>query len=49
MAKNITEFGKSFKEKFNYTGKLTKECLKDELWNEYCRERRAYIKTNSTN
>jgi len=37
MAKNITEFGKSFKEKFNYTGKLTKECLKDELWNEYCK------------
>lgn len=35
MAK--TEFGKSFREKFNYTGKLTKECMGEELWNEYCK------------
>ena len=37
MPKNITEFGKSFREKFNYTGKLCKEEMDKELWNEYCK------------
>lgn len=37
MPKNVTEFGKSFREKFNYTGKITKECMGKELWNEYCK------------
>jgi hypothetical protein len=37
MSKNITDFGNSFREKFNYTGKLTKECMGKELWNEYCK------------
>ena len=35
MPKNATDFGKSFREKFNYAGKLTKECMGKELWNEY--------------
>lgn len=35
--KPITEFGKNFREKFNYVGKLTKECMGKELWNEYCK------------
>lgn len=37
MPNNITDFGKGFREKFNYTGKLTKECMGKELWNEYCK------------
>ena len=37
MPKHITDFGKRFKEKFNYNGKLTKECMGTELWNEYCK------------
>lgn len=35
MPRKCTEFGKSFREKFNYTGKLTKERMGPELWNEY--------------
>ena len=35
MPRKITDFGKRFREKFGYNGKLTKECMGDELWNEY--------------
>lgn len=35
MSRNITSIGKSFREKFNYTGKLSRECMGKELWNEY--------------
>lgn len=35
MPKHITDFGKRFRERFNYNGKLTKECMGKELWNEY--------------
>lgn len=37
MPRKATVFGKSFREKFNYTGKLTKERMGKELWNEYCK------------
>ena len=35
MPRNCTKFGNDFRQKFNYTGKLTKECMGDKLWNEY--------------
>lgn len=35
MPRKISEFGKKFREKFSYYGKLTKECMGKELWNEY--------------
>ena len=35
MGRPLTDFGKRFREKFDYTGKLTKECMGKELWNEY--------------
>lgn len=35
MGRHLTDFGKRFREKFDYTGKLTKECMGKELWNEY--------------
>ena len=35
MPRNCTKFGNYFRQKFNYTGKLTKECMGDKLWNEY--------------
>ncbi len=37
MPRNCTKFGNDFRQKFNYTGKLTKECMGDKLWNEYCK------------
>lgn len=38
VGKPITNFGKAFKEKHNYFGKLTKEAMGKELWNVYCSE-----------
>ena len=35
MPRKITETGLKFRERFGYTGKLTKECMGKELWNEY--------------
>lgn len=35
MPRNCTKFGNDFRQKFNYTGKLTKECMGSKLWNEY--------------
>lgn len=35
MGRKITKTGLKFREKFGYTGKLTKECMGKELWNEY--------------
>lgn len=37
MPRKSTGFGNIFREKFNYTRKLTKECMGKELWNEYCK------------
>lgn len=35
MPRKITKTGLEFREKFGYTGKLTKECMGKEFWNEY--------------
>lgn len=35
MGRHISKIGLQFREKFNYTGKLSKECMGKELWNEY--------------
>lgn len=35
MSRNTTEFGNKFREMFNYKGKIAKECMGKELWNEY--------------
>ena len=35
MPRSCTKLGNDFREKFNYYGKLTKECMGPELWNEY--------------
>ena len=37
MPRKITEVGLQFREKFGYTGKLTKEAMGKELWNEWCK------------
>ena len=37
MPRKITEVGLQFREKFGYTGKLTKEAMRKELWNEWCK------------
>ena len=37
MPRKITEVGLKFIEKFGYTGKLTKEAMGKELWNEWCK------------
>lgn len=37
MSRKITEVGLQFREKFGYTGKLTKEAMGKELWNEWCK------------
>lgn len=47
MPRNTTEFGKKFREMFNYTGKLTKECMGKELWNEYFKMK-SRERTNSS-
>ena len=35
MSRSCTKLGNDFRKKFNYNGKLTKECMGPELWNEY--------------
>lgn len=35
MGKHIGEIGLQFREKFDYTGKMSREAMGKELWNEY--------------
>lgn len=35
MPKSCTKLGNDFRKKFNYYGKLTKDCMGPKLWNEY--------------
>lgn len=35
MSRSCTKLGNDFRKEFNYYGKLTKECMGQELWNEY--------------
>ena len=44
-----SDFGTIFRKKENYKGPLTVNAMGRELWNKYCRERRAYTKKNDTN
>ena len=37
MPRKITEVGLQFREKFGYTGKIAKEAMGKELWNEWCK------------
>lgn len=37
MPRKITETGLKFREKFGYTGKITREAMGKELWNEWCK------------
>lgn len=37
MSRKISEVGLQFKEKFSYTGKITKDAMGKELWNEWCK------------
>lgn len=43
-----SDFCTIFRKKEDYKGPLTLNAMGKELWNKYCRERRAYIKNNST-
>lgn len=43
-----SDFGTIFRKKENYKGPLTLKAMGKDLWNKYCKERRAYIKSNST-
>ena len=37
MPRKITEVGLQFREKFSYTGKITRKAMGKELWNEWCK------------
>lgn len=37
MPRKITEVGLKFREKFGYTGKITRKAMGKELWNEWCK------------
>ena len=37
MSRKITEVGLQFREKFGYTGKITRKAMGKELWNEWCK------------
>ena len=37
MPRKITEVGIQFREKFGYTGKITRKAMGKELWNEWCK------------
>ena len=37
MPRKITEVGLQFRERFGYTGKISKEAMGKELWNEWCK------------
>lgn len=37
MGKHISKIGLQFREKFGYTGKIAKEAMGKDLWNEYCK------------
>lgn len=37
MSRKITEVGLQFREKFSYTGKITRKAMGKELWNEWCK------------
>ena len=37
MPRKITEVGLQFREKFGYTGKITRKAMGKELWNEWCK------------
>lgn len=37
MSRKMTEVGLQFREKFGYTGKITKEAMGKQLWNEWCK------------
>lgn len=43
-----SDFGTVFRKKENYKGPLTLKAMGRELWNKYCKERRAYIKNKNT-
>ena len=37
MSRKITEVGLQFREKFGYYGKITRDAMGKELWNEWCK------------